>query len=1191
MRSLFALFVFCCIRVAQAAPTVDDRLSTASAQWLARHPVIVAATYAEGYAPFERVRDGHVDGLAVDYLRRLTNDLGIAVRFRVYPDWPSAMAAAQDGDVDLLMDVAPTPERNGKLLLGAPYYEASPVIALRRDDTRIARFGDLRTVRIATQTGHAEEDAIRRYLPEAQVIHVPTTAAALRELDQGRADAVVGDPHALDAAMLTANLGDRLRIGPTAPLPFATLSFAVAARSGRAPLLNALDHALERLSPDDHAHLRAAWVGDTPGRFAAELDVPLSASERAWLARLPTLRVGIDPTSAPITLLDRRGRLDGLASDYLRDVARVLGLRYEVVPTDDWADTLRRAAAGEIDLLPAASPRNTELSARFDFTTPYTEFPVMIVTRDDAVTVASVHDLAGRRVAANLARPAVAQAVRGIAAAETLPVSSVREGLDAVLSGRADAYVGDVASVDHLIRRDYPGRLKVTAATGERDEIAMAVAHRYAKLQPLIDRVLARMPERRARSIANAWLRAHYTWGGSWSEVARKVGPAGSAVVALLLAVTYAHLRLRREIRRRRHIETQLDDVTRHVPALVYRFRHHPDGRLEFTYVGGNPEPIFGVGADVFLHDERSAFARIDPRDQPLVQAEIARAAASLTPFHAEMRVRDVDPPRWIASHAVPRGEGPVVEFTGYWIDVSERHRQSSQLAAAKEAAERATRAKSEFLATMSHEIRTPMHGVIGMLELLGDTPLTSEQRRLRDTAGHSAEALMQILDDVLDLSRIEAGRLPVAFGPVDTRALVAGIVDLFAGQAGAKGLALCHEVDPGVAPWLASDAIRLRQVLLNLVSNAIKFTERGCVGLHVEVLTTSDAVQWLRFSVRDTGIGIAPEDASRLFAPFAQAEPSTGRRFGGSGLGLAISRRLVDLLQGRISLQSALGEGTCVTVEMPMRRCNAPAVVSTASEALPTRSLDIVVAEDHPINRELVVAQLERLGHRHRVVASGEEALELVIRGPADVLLTDLHMPGLDGYGLTRALRARGACVPIVAMTANAMAGERERCLDAGMDGFLAKPVRLDALRIALSTGTLGEDLPWDTGLLEDTFGDLAIVPSLVRRFAESTREDMARLRSANTPGDAAITLHRILGGMRIFGASPEAAVGESLEHALRGAQADDAMRRIAPFLDTLEGYVRRLEGAARALDRRAVDLSEFSDSSDSGDAVAPTP
>ncbi|KAF1008220.1 MAG: Virulence sensor protein BvgS [Luteibacter sp.] len=1173
MKLLKLLVLFFSIPALSGAslPTSTDALPPASAAWLKAHPVVVAATYAEGYPPFEIVRDGRVEGLAADYLRKLTEQLGVAVRFQVFPDWPSAMAAARNGEVDVLMDVAPTPDRNGKLLIGAPYYQASPVLAIRREESGIAHFGDLHDRRVATQTGHAEDDMLQRYVPDAVITHEATLASAMKELADGGVDAVLGDPRALDATMGAAGLRERLRLGPTAPLPITTLSFAVATERGRAPLLTALDHALNRLDPMDHARLRRAWTNDGPGHFSEDLDIPLSADERAWLATLPPLRIGIDPTAAPLTLIDREGRAEGMAIDYLRDVVHALGLRTETVPTANWDETLRRAISGEIDLLPAASPRNSALGRQFDFTSPYTTFPVMIVTREDATTVASTDDLAGRKVAANLARPAVAQAAATIAAGETISVGSTQEGLQAVLSGRADAFIGDIASTEYLLRRDYAARLKMTAQTGVHDDLSMAVQRRYAPLLPLIDRVLARMPDRRAEAIRNTWLRSEYTWGGSWREIGRKMGPIGLFALLLFLAMAHAHLSLRRETRRRRRTEEQLADVTRNIPAVVYRYLYHEDGRIEFTYLGGNPEPIFGVGAEIFLNDERSAFARIDRRDQGPLEALIARAAVTLTPVHTEIRIRDSDPLRWIASHAIPRRIGHRVEFTSYWIDVSEQHRQSTQLAAAKEAAEQATQAKSQFLAAMSHEIRTPMHGVIGMLEMLRDTPLSDEQRRLLGTAEDSAEALLQILDDVLDFSRIEAGRLVIEPTPVDLRTLTSGIVDLFAWQAERKSLRLACHVDERVAAVHVVDGVRLRQVLLNLVSNAIKFTPDGGVDIDIVVLDEKAGHQRLQVIVADTGIGIAASDIARLFAPFIQAESSITRRFGGSGLGLAISRRLVELLGGAIDLESRSGEGTrvIVTLELPLSD-DAPNTLAIAPAPATTRILDVLVAEDHPTNRELVRTQLQRLGHRHRVVANGEEALALVGSESFDVLLTDLHMPGIDGYVLTHALRETGNPLYIVAMTANAMEDEHERCLAAGMDDFLAKPVRVDTLRRALDRCPTKDDpVPWDNASLMETFGSLDVLTSLVDRFVCATHDDLAKAEHLTDAMAMAATIHRIVGGMRIFGTSPEASLGEELERKLRGDDHAAAMARVPTYLASVAHWTERLH---RARERLAV-------------------
>lgn len=895
----------------------------------------------------------------------------------------------------------------------------------------------------------------------------------------------------------------------------------------------------------------------------------ITPTERAWLASLPVLRIGVDPSAAPLSQIGRDGQAEGLTIDYLREAARALGLRTETVTTSDWQDTVQRAAAGEIDLLPAASASNVALARRFGFTAPYLDLPVVIVTREHAFPVLGPADLDGRRIAANLAQGAVAAAVAPMSSVDVTPVSSTAEGLSAVATGRVDAYVGDIATAEVLIRRDYPARLKIAAPTGEQAGISMALDRRFAPLLPLLDRTLARMPERRSQTIRNTWLRSEYTWGGSWREIARKVGPAGAVVLALLLLVSHAYLRLRRETRRRERTEEQLADVTRHMPAVVYRFGYHADGHIGFVYVGGNPEPIFGVSADTFLHDERRAFARIDERDQPGLMTEVGRAAASLTPIHAEMRIRDVLPERWVASHAVPRRVGDVVEFTGYWIDVSERRLQSTQLAEAKEAAESATRAKSQFLATMSHEIRTPMHGVIGMLEMLGTTSLDATQQRLLGTAETSAEALLRILDDVLDFSRIEAGRLTVACTPVDLRDLIAAVVDLFAWQAEEKGLSIERRIDEKLARYVLTDGARLRQILLNLVSNAIKFTAHGKITVAVDVTGETPSHQTVRIVVLDTGIGIAHDDMARLFAPFTQAESSTNGHSGGSGLGLAISRRLVALLGGQITLSSEPGAGTRVTTELALPIAAADDV--NEPQALPrpphTRGpLKILVAEDNATNRELVAAQLERLGHRHTIVDDGEEALSAAANESFDVLLTDLQMPRRDGYALTQALRENDATLHIIAMTANAMPDEKQRCLASGMDGFVAKPVRLDALRDILAT-VVAESAVWDLEALRADFGSLAPLPAMVARFATAMRDDLDDAARLRTPEEAAAWSHHLSGGLRIFGTSRAATVLERFETELRGEDAGNALRRLPVVIAALHAHVDRLALTARDL------------------------
>ncbi|MEM1177072.1 MAG: ATP-binding protein [Acidobacteriota bacterium] len=371
-----------------------------------------------------------------------------------------------------------------------------------------------------------------------------------------------------------------------------------------------------------------------------------------------------------------------------------------------------------------------------------------------------------------------------------------------------------------------------------------------------------------------------------------------------------------------------------------------------------------------------------------------------------------------------------------------------------EEAADRANQAKSAFLANMSHEIRTPMGGILGASELLGrDAGLGETQRHRVGMIHDSAAALLGIVDDVLDFSKVEAGRLELERAEFPLIQTLTGALELMQPRAEAKGLHFAWSLDERLPEHVLGDPLRLRQVLLNLLGNAIKFTERGSVDVRVTGTPRPGRRMRLRVSVRDTGIGLEPAEQERLFEPFTQADASTTRRFGGTGLGLAISRRLVELMDGELEVESTLGEGstfsfTCRLAPVDREPTGPPMTAPPAAGR--HGDFEVLVAEDNPINRHLLEAQLDELGYRYRSVENGVEAIRALDDAHFDLVLMDCQMPELDGYAATERIRQRevGARhLPIVALTAHAMAGDREKCLAAGMDDYLAKPFTQEQL------------------------------------------------------------------------------------------------------------------------------------------------
>ena len=404
----------------------------------------------------------------------------------------------------------------------------------------------------------------------------------------------------------------------------------------------------------------------------------------------------------------------------------------------------------------------------------------------------------------------------------------------------------------------------------------------------------------------------------------------------------------------------------------------------------------------------------------------------------------------------------PLDQQSGHLVtlqDITERrHAEQQAIAArqaaeaAREAAETASKAKGEFLANMSHEIRTPMNSVLGMTELLLDMGLTPEQQTYMETVHHSADNLLQLLNDVLDFTRSESGEFELEHVPFALSDCLDGVIKMLTTQATAKDLALHYEMGSAVEDVLVGDGNRLRQILLNLVGNAIKFTERGSVVLRVEVQGGDDKTMFLRFEVEDTGIGIEAEKHAEIFEVFTQANASTTRRFGGTGLGLTIVRRLAERMGGRVWLESTLGVGSTFYVEVPFERAGGAeslaALESGAMEELPAASaLRVLVVDDLEPNRKLAASVLSRRGHEVVLASSGAESLQILAGDDRfDAVLMDVQMPGISGLDATRSIREREqghAHLPIIALTGNALAGDRERCLLAGMDDYMSKPVR----------------------------------------------------------------------------------------------------------------------------------------------------
>ena len=523
---------------------------------------------------------------------------------------------------------------------------------------------------------------------------------------------------------------------------------------------------------------------------------------------------------------------------------------------------------------------------------------------------------------------------------------------------------------------------------------------------------------------------------------------------------------------------------------------------------------------------------------------------------------------------------------------LTELERSNKELKVAKEQADAGSKAKSEFLANMSHELRTPMNGVLGMTELLSKTALEPRQRRYVSAVQSSAKSLLVILNDILDFSKIEAGRMDLELIEFDLLSAVDETIEILSARAEAKGIELKLAVEDRVPTMVQGDPGRLRQVLTNLVGNAVKFTDRGDV--IVRLAREPGRPNRYRFTVQDSGIGIAPEVLPQLFQSFSQADGSMARKYGGTGLGLAITRRLVEMMGGTVDVESTLGVGSRFAFTIRLEEASGAAArshgvsaptqhvaASTNDQVMPL-GLSILVAEDNTVNQMVCVDMLALCGCSAHVVGTGRLALAAMDRGAWDVVLMDCQMPEMDGFVTTREIRAReaqrndGAHIPIIALTANAMAGDERRCLDAGMDDYLSKPFELAQLWHALrrwapvrpvaSVQAAAIDQTAIDKLRQLRGGQVGSEVRIVRAFLDTSQalvEDLRRALQQGQAEDAHRAAHTLKSGCAYVGAVAVRRLANEIEELARSASLD----RVGALVDELGHELDRAHTELRRL------------------------
>ncbi|WP_052506127.1 transporter substrate-binding domain-containing protein [Pseudomonas sp. MRSN 12121] len=1147
------------LRLSSQIPPEPLRMNLTEADWawLREKKTLTLGVVGTAALPFEVVYgNGDYEGISADVVQMLKQQLSVDIRIVGFTSREAAIAALAAHKVDLVSRASDFGHSASSTVLSKPYAQNVPTLYRRQGDDRSVP-SDLRGMRVAVVNGYLPAELLAQRFPQAQILLYSNNVQAMAAVAFQGIDLYLGD--SLSAHYLINNsFFNYLKFTRFVDVNTGGYGFVLRPQDTR--LLHILDQTLSTIGVARMDQIVKRWTGG--GNIMPQAQITLSPQEQRWLAQHPVARLMINDDMAPSAFFDVNGRFNGVISDLFEVITQRTGLRFEILRVSSFQGIQDALRDGQTDL--AILTPSLERQNDFRFTHPFANSSFSLVTSTHGANLSSLAALAGKRLAITRGHVLIDAIARDHPDIVLLNPSNNLDAMRMVANGEADAALMALSMARYYTARLYEKQLHISGILdGEMATASFAMRRGDLELHSIMDKALLSIAPDELNAITARWRANAAMSGQTWRDY-RYVIMEIICFALLVLFVSIARiLQLRRQIRRRQAAEKALND------------------QLEFLQTLNNAMPI-----PVYVRDDQgrllscsSSYEQVMNLTQPellgktALQIPLEHFEIAQTLHNSYLRAMDtgqaIEQRYEVTIAGAPRiidhWIQPFRDSTGRikgvicgWQDVSQHHQLVHDLQQAKEKADDASRAKTRFLATMSHEIRTPMSAIIGTLELaLKQADQGVLERHQIDLAYTSAKNLLELLGNTLDIVRIESGHLSISLRRCTLKEMVEPVTRVFEGLARQKNLRLILEIDAGATREVLIDPLRFKQVLSNLVSNAIKFTHQGSIAIRVSTQAEGPHLMGVHLQVSDTGIGISEEDLSLLFRPFSQVAQSTLNTLGGSGLGLVVSRSLCEMMGGRLEMLSTLGRGTTINVTLtlklldpvPIRDVLQPSPRTGASglaaprpaSAVPAGigSARILVADDDNLNRQMLRAQLEYLGYQVVEAGNGLEALELWNQQAFDCLITDYHMPLMDGVELTLAIRdkerGRGSGpLLILGLTADAQQEEVERCINAGMRDCLIKPAGLEVLRERLGAlpGVPQASPPVASSpavtptverrpLIDIGVKDPAILQLLLDEARKSNQRDLAELRTLLAHPDKkrlGSLLHRIKGSASLM-------------------------------------------------------------------------